>query len=83
MHTQIMHWGRKWPRPKNHLDGRVCPKCATTVHGTRAQHAHQQWHLDLQAVLDDISGRAGVEFESEVLWSAVVEDRGDEQEAIG
>ena len=20
-HTKIMHWGRSWPRPKNHLDG--------------------------------------------------------------
>ena len=81
MHTAIVHWGRKWPRPKNHLDGRVCPKCFTTVHGTHAQHAHQQWHLDLQAVIDILSGQGTPAPEQPVPWTAAV-DEDDGQEAI-
>lgn len=75
MRTKIMHWGNRWQPPKNHLDGRVCPECFTTVHGNHAQFQHQQWHLDLQEVLDQISARAGIEAEQgpPAPWTAEVE----------
>ena len=80
-HTRIMHWGRSWPRPKNHLDGRVCPDCAATVHGHHAQHAHQTWHAELAEVLESVSERAGAEPQESPPWTAAV-DETDDQAAI-
>ena len=80
MHVEVMHWGRKWKRPPNHLDGRVCPKCFTTVHGNHAQHEHQQWHLDLQEVISELSSRPIADDEP-MPWTAAVDER-DDQEAI-
>ena len=81
-HVKVMHWGRKWPRPKNHLDGRVCPECSTTVHGDQAQHTHQRWHLDLQEVLDSKRSVLADDYQApSIPWTAAVDER-DDREAI-
>lgn len=81
-YTRVMHWGRKWPRPRNHLDGRVCPECSATVHGNQAQHHHLNWHAELADRLNSMSERIGFEPEQPgVPWTAAVDEEAD-QEAI-
>lgn len=47
MRLHTIHRGtNSWPQPLNHLDGRRCPTCKTTVHGPEAQEGHHQHHLD-------------------------------------
>lgn len=52
---------RKWPRVKNHLDGRHCPVCGATIHGTPAQKKHQAEHAEMEALLDALCAAAGID----------------------
>lgn len=83
MRYRILHHGRKWPRPENHLDGRVCPECRATVHGRHGQKGHEDWHADLAGLLNDLSERSGLEKAEEQPWTAVVDDDAEPLDAIG
>ena len=49
MRLHTFHRGASsWAQPTNHLDGRRCPTCKTTVHGDDAQQQHYDRHLDEQ-----------------------------------
>lgn len=66
---------RKWRRVNNHLDCRHCPECGATVNGGYGQREHQQWHVDLAGLLDNLSERAGIDTEQAgTPWTAVVDD---------
>lgn len=79
MHFRVYHHGRRWPRPDNHLDGRVCPECAVTVHGNRGQAKHFNWHIELAEVMNSVSSRAGVDEDegAPMPWTADISS--DEQ----
>lgn len=65
---------RRWKRPNNHLDGRVCPTCSATVHGDTGQAKHDAWHQAMNDLLGQVSARAGITEEDYVVpatWTAV------------
>jgi hypothetical protein len=78
----IHHRERKWPKPENHLDGRVCPECAVTVHGWTGQRAHDRHHEQQMALMMELAKRTGMtEEELEMPWSWGAEISGTEGEA--
>jgi hypothetical protein len=61
MYVPVIHRdSRPWPRPGNHFDGRVCPDCGTTVHGSKAQARHRGWHLQLNTLATELAKRTGI-----------------------
>jgi hypothetical protein len=82
MHVKVLHVDRKWKRPVNHLDNRICPDCGANVHGWPGQRAHRQWHVELAEWLEDLSGQVNPgEPAARIPWTAVVD--GDQAEAVG
>lgn len=74
---------RRWRRPLNHLDGRVCPDCGASAHGWEGQNAHAAWHEQIDDVLVKLCQRTGIKEEEVELpwtWTAVVEPGEDEDE---
>jgi hypothetical protein len=74
----IHHNNRPWKAPGNHLDGRVCPDCGTTVHGNVNQHKHRDWHLQLNRLATELAKRTGITeepFEVPWRWGADVESQ--------
>jgi hypothetical protein len=84
MHVRILHHDRRWKRPDNHLDGRMCPVCHATVHGQQGQHGHLAWHAEL---INQLAGRpdAGPEDGPPVPWTRTEEEQAeyDSQEETG
>lgn len=76
MRYQVVHHTRPWRRVDNHLDCRHCPICGATVHGSRGQHAHMDWHTELTAQLDNMPGPAD-DGPPEPFTQAVDEDQED------
>lgn len=85
---------RPWPRPKNHLDGRECPTCGITCHGSKAQAKHHRYHLEerefrirLNGWLGELAKRTGLaeeQFGGEWEWGAQITGTEDEiEEAEG
>lgn len=79
MHVRILHHDRRWKRPDNHLDGRMCPLCSATVHGQQGQREHLAWHAEL---IDQLAGHPGTGQDDgpPVPWTPA-EDEHDDQEA--
>ena len=92
MHYAILHREKKaWPKPLNHLDGRVCPTCLVTVHGSNAQRDHHNrhiteavWRARVNELLEEVCKRTGLTEELVKLagddwsWGADVEDGRDD-----
>jgi hypothetical protein len=84
-HIRVINWHRKWPRPGNHLDGRICPDCGATAHGWPGQRAHQEWHEQSRELLIKLCQRTGIAEEEVELpwsWSATVEGHAEAPEPI-
>ena len=86
--TRIIHHNnRPWKAPGNHLDGRVCPDCGTTVHGNVNQHKHRDWHLQLNTLATELAKRTGITeglFDVPWRWGADVDSQSaDELEEAG
>ena len=91
MHVAILHRHAKpWPKPINHLDGRVCPTCWVTVHGSAGQRDHHNrhiteatWRARVNELLEEMAKRTGLTEELVRLagddwsWGADVEDGPD------
>lgn len=78
MRFRAVHVSRRWRRPVNHLDGRVCPDCKVTVHGWEGQRRHAEWHAELAAVMQEMFARTGLEedqFEVSAAWAGGEEDQ--------
>jgi hypothetical protein len=82
MRVHVLHRDKRWRRPQNHLDGRVCPDCGATSHGWAGQRKHQGFHVQLAELLADLAQRAGVEDRPETPWTAAVDGGQDEREAL-
>lgn len=77
MQVHILHHGKRWARPVNHLDGRVCPECHATVHGAYAQKTHEAWHAELAARFNALWEFTGYELPDtgEIGWTGTDNDR--------
>jgi len=78
----VLRADRRWRHPHNHLDGRICPICAATVHGTQGQAVHIDWHVELVRMAEAVEQVAGIGQQDgpPVPWTPA-EDEHDEQEA--
>lgn len=86
MHVAILHRdNRPWRPPSNHLDGRVCPDCSATVHGSEQQRNHRNWHLKLNTLAQELAKRTGITetpFEVPWRWGAEVESHSDDTDVL-
>lgn len=56
------------------MDGRVCPDCFATVHGSRSQAEHRAWHLQINTLMQEFAKRTGLaEEEVPGHWAWVAE----------
>jgi len=79
MYFRVLNLHRKWPRPGNHFDGRVCPECGTTAHGWKGQNAHGRWHAEQNRLLVMLCQRTGItEEQLEMPWSWTAEADADD-----
>ena len=77
MRIRILHHDRRWGRPDNHLNGRICPICYATVHGSQSQHGHTDWHIELVRMAELIEQVAGIgqrEDGPPVPWTPAVDE---------
>jgi hypothetical protein len=83
MHIAVMHRdNRPWRAPGNHLDGRVCPDCGTTVHGSKSQAKHRAWHLQLNMLAAELAKRTGItEAGLDVPWRWGAEVQGADDDS--
>jgi hypothetical protein len=84
MHVAIIHRdNRPWPPPRNHLDGRVCPDCGATAHGSKSQRKHREWHLKLNELATEFAKRTGLaETPFDVPWRWGADVEGQNTDAI-
>jgi hypothetical protein len=79
MRVHFLNIDREWRHPKNHLDGRVCPDCGSTVHGWEGQRKHQHRELILTEMILWFLENHGHELPEGNPWTAVVD--GDQAQA--
>lgn len=79
MKFHVISHNRPWRRVDNHLDCRHCPLCGATVHGSRGQNAHHDWHVQLRYELDNTPEPE--DETPEPFTPAVDEDQDDQESA--
>jgi len=77
MFIRILSHDRKWKPPLNHLDKRVCPRCAAGVYGQAGQNTHRDEHEAADRLLAMLCEAAGVTAgelgDQEWVWTAEIE----------
>lgn len=82
MKTRVLHWGYNWPKPRCHMDIRVCPTCYGDVNGdSQSAHAQdhealQEWYDSVEERLIELAKRCGIaeeDIDVPARWTAVVD----------
>ena len=83
--VHVFYHNKPWRPPKNRYDSRVCPDCQGTVHGDTAQFNHREWHLHINALMQEFAKRTGLaeeEVPDHTRWTAAVGEELGEHESI-